>query len=72
MQESLRAMKIALRVLGTLMEKRSPEQSDVAVLRELAPSLADAAEDELARDVIRQAVRKLREQSHTAGAANSA
>jgi hypothetical protein len=57
MKSGIDAMKIALRVLGALTEKQQPAEKDVAELRRLAPQ-SDAAEtDELACEVIQQALR---------------
>ena len=62
MEKSLDAMQTALRVLSALTEKRRPDPADVEQLRNFAPLLADGPLDELACDVIQQAL------SHRAGA----
>jgi hypothetical protein len=56
MQESLEAMKVALRVLSALTEKRPPDPADIEELRRYAP-LANGSLDELACDVIQEAVK---------------
>jgi hypothetical protein len=58
MQHSLDAMKLAMRVLTTLTEKRHPEADDVAALRALAgPKLQGMPLDELACEVIQAALK---------------
>jgi hypothetical protein len=49
-------MEAALRVLMTINQKRHPNPADVEELRRLAPLLADLPADELACDVIKQAL----------------
>jgi hypothetical protein len=56
MQLTVNAMKTALRVLNALAVKCEADPADVHELRRLAPLLADSPLDELARDVIRQAM----------------
>jgi hypothetical protein len=56
MQESLDAMKLSLRVLSALNEKRDPDPTDVEQLRALAPFVADLPPDELACEVISRAL----------------
>jgi hypothetical protein len=56
MQEFLAAMKTALRVLTAIIDKREPDLTDVNELRHFAPLLADAPVDDLAREVIQQAL----------------
>jgi hypothetical protein len=58
MQQSLAAMNVALRVLTALTEKRHPDPADVEELRRLAPLHADCPLDELACDVIQEAIRR--------------
>jgi hypothetical protein len=54
----LDAMKTALRVLTAIVEKRCPEPADVGDLRRQSSLSADAPADELAWDVMRQALKK--------------
>jgi hypothetical protein len=56
MQASLDAMKIALRVLQAISEKHMPDPAVVDSLRNLAPFRTDQPIDELACDVIKQAL----------------
>lgn len=58
MEHSLNAMKIAVRVLTAITEKRHPEPADVEELRRLDPLLRDMPLDELACDVIQQALKR--------------
>lgn len=51
-------MKVALRVLTALTEKHSPAKSDMDDLHEFAPSLAHLPPDELACEVIQQALQR--------------
>ncbi len=48
----------ALRVLTAVTAKRDPDPADLEALRRYAPLLADAAPDDLARDVIRAMKRR--------------
>jgi hypothetical protein len=58
MQDSLDAMKLALRVLTALTEHRYPELDEVAALRALAgPKLQSMPLDELACEVIQAALK---------------
>ena len=58
MQQSYDAMKIALRVLEALTERRYPDSNDVAILRDLAGSPEQSmGVDELACEVIQQALK---------------
>lgn len=57
MQQSLEAMQLALRVLTAVTEKRHPDPEDVAKLRQLAPHAAAKTPDELACEVIQNALR---------------
>jgi hypothetical protein len=50
-------MTTALRALGALTERQEPEAKDVAELRRLAPTMDAAPVDELACEVIQQALR---------------
>jgi hypothetical protein len=58
MRQNLETMQIAVRVLSALMEKRDPDPADVQKLRECAPSLAHEPLDELACDVMRNALKE--------------
>ena len=53
------ALKTALRVLAAITDGgRQPDPADVEQLRRLAPLMADTPLDELAADVIQQALRR--------------
>ena len=56
MQDGVDAMKIGLRVLMALNEKRAPDPADLDALRHFAPLLGDLAPDELACEVIQRAI----------------
>lgn len=56
MEQSLYALKTGLRVLSALTEKTEPDPADVEALRCLAPLLADRPLEDLACDVIQQAI----------------
>ena len=56
--DTIEAMKIALRVLTALGEHRHPDAADVKALKAYAPLLADAPLDELACDVVQQALKR--------------
>jgi hypothetical protein len=58
MQEFGEAMHIALRVLGAWTERAAPNEHDVEILRRHAPLFADAPVDELAREVIQEALHR--------------
>jgi len=58
MDSSLQAMKTAMRVLSAINEKREPDAADLEELRSLAPLLANLPPDELACDVIKQALQR--------------
>ena len=58
MQQSLDAMKVALRVLQAVTDNHYPDPADVERLKQFAPLLADAPADELASDVIQQAIKR--------------
>jgi hypothetical protein len=58
MHEYLDSMKTALRVLTAIVENRCPEPLDVGDLRRHSSLSADAPADELAWDVMRQALKK--------------
>ncbi len=49
-------MKIGLRVLMALNEKRAPDPADLDALRHFTPLLGDLAPDELACEVIQRAI----------------
>jgi hypothetical protein len=69
MQMGFAAMQLALRVLNALIEKRYPDPEDVAQLRQLAPDAATKPTDELACEVIQNALKhraKGRERTSTA------
>ena len=58
MQQSLDAMRVALRVLTALNDKRQPEASEIATLRQLAgPNFATTSLDELACEVVQNALK---------------
>ena len=52
------ALKVAFRVLTAFRERKDPDPADVEALKSYAPLLADAPEDELACEVIHQALRR--------------
>ena len=58
MKPGTAAMQTALRVLGAIADHRRPDPADLDELRQLAPLLANAEVDELACDVIQQAVKR--------------
>lgn len=59
MQQSLGAMKAALRVLTALNEKRQPKDADIgALVRFAGPPPANAGLDEFACDVIQKALQR--------------
>ena len=58
MQQSFDAMKLALRVLEAVNERREPDSQDVAGLRALAPLIANLPLDELACEVMRLALER--------------
>jgi hypothetical protein len=69
MQQSLMALKLALRVLAAVTEKQDPDPQDLAALRELAPDAAGIDADELACEVIQRAIKhraEVRQKSETA------
>jgi hypothetical protein len=57
MEPSVAAMEAALRVLTAITERRPPNPADVAELHSFAPDTQDVAPDELACEVIQQAIR---------------
>ena len=61
MEQSLNALKVASRVLIALGEHRAPDPLDVGELRRLNPLMNDMPIDDLACDVIRQALRRREE-----------
>jgi hypothetical protein len=61
MERSLHAMKIAARVLLAIGEHRPPDEADVEELRTLDPLMSDMPVDELACDVIQQALKRKEE-----------
>jgi hypothetical protein len=58
MAQSIEAMQTALRTLTALTEKRDPDAADLDALRTYAPQLAGLPADELACEVIQQALRR--------------
>jgi hypothetical protein len=58
MEETLAAMQTALRVMTAIRNRTAPDANDVEELRRLSPLLDDAPLDELARDVIKQSMRR--------------
>lgn len=52
------AMRIALRVLTPVIDGKESNQQDIDALRRFTPLLADGPADELAREVIQQAMRE--------------
>jgi hypothetical protein len=68
-QESIEALKTALRVLTAISERTNPEPADIETLKSYAPLLADAPDDELACDVIQQAIRRRADVRSKAGGA---
>jgi hypothetical protein len=58
MELTLDALKTALRVLTAISERQKPDPGDVEALRTFAPLLANSPLDELACDVIQQALRR--------------
>jgi hypothetical protein len=58
MSESTAAMNVAMRVLNAVRNHAIPEAADVEELRRLAQLLATAPADELACDVIQQALKR--------------
>ena len=57
MQYGLDAMRVALRVLTAITDKRNPDPGDLQELHRLAPLHADASPDELACEVIQKAIK---------------
>jgi hypothetical protein len=66
MQQSLAAMKTALRVLTALSERRDPDPADVDTLRNYAPIPENLSVDEIACEVIQQALKR-RAEARTPG-----
>jgi hypothetical protein len=58
MQKGLDAMKTALRVLTAITERQHPDMADIEALRRFAPQHANTSLDELARDVIQEALKQ--------------
>jgi len=61
------AIRTATRVLSVIAEGHSPQISDIELLRKFAPLLADGPADELACDVIQQAMRRRAQLRHVNG-----
>jgi hypothetical protein len=57
MEQSFEAMTIAMRVLTALNEKRPPDPRDLDYLRKVASTRAHIPPDELACEVIQQAIK---------------
>lgn len=66
MDTNFDAMMIAVRVLTALNEKRPPDPDDLGYLRQSAPLSAHLPADELACEVIQQAIKR-RTAGRTAG-----
>jgi len=58
MRQYLNSMKTALRVLTAIVEKQCPDPADVGELRRQSSLPADAPADDLAWEVMRQALKK--------------
>jgi len=58
MQVAKDALRVALRVLFALNDRREADPTDVEELRRYVPFLADAPVDELACEVIQQAMKR--------------
>lgn len=56
--QNLAAMKTALRVLTAIVERQNPNAVDVEELRQYSPSHPNAPPDELACEVIQEALKK--------------
>ncbi len=69
MQQGMDAMRVALRVLQAITERHPPDAKDLEELKRLAPLQADQPQDELACDVIKQALQR-REEIRRAQAAD--
>jgi hypothetical protein len=54
MEEELRWLSVALRVLAAVTEFREPEETDIQTLRSYAPLFTLRPPGELAREVIQQ------------------
>jgi hypothetical protein len=57
MEEELQKLRVALRVLAAITEFREPDETDVQALRSDAPRFTGQSPDELAREVIQQALK---------------
>jgi len=58
MEKTTKALKTALRVLAAITDDRKPDPADVEELQRLAPLMGDTPLDDLASDVIQQALRR--------------
>jgi len=58
MERVVEPMKVALRVLSAVSERQTPASADIALLKAYAPEWAGAPLDEMACEVIQQALRK--------------
>jgi hypothetical protein len=65
MEPNFDTMMIAVRVLTAVIEKRTPEPNDLDRLRRFLPRRADLPSDELAGEVIRQAIKRRSERQET-------
>jgi hypothetical protein len=72
MPNSLNAMTVALRVLTALNDRRTPNPADVQELRRLAPLMQNDPLDELACEVVQQAMRRRAELRNPLSAAKTA
>jgi hypothetical protein len=70
MEQSLEAMTTAVRVLRALNRKQPPDPGDLDYLRQAAPVSAHLPPDELACEVIQQAVKRRTEVRTAARGAN--
>jgi len=71
MEQSLEAMTVAVRVLAALNRKRPPDQGDLDYLGQRAPLSAHLPPDELACEVIQQAVKRRTEVRTAVRSANA-
>jgi len=67
MEQAVETLRLALRVLMAIIDRRCPEPHDVAALQRLAPSGEPTPLDELACDLIQKAVQQ-RATARAAGA----
>ncbi len=67
MQQSVDAMRVGLRVLAALTERRQPLSEDVEQLRRLAPPLMYQSVDEMACAVVEDSIKRHRANRDAAG-----